>query len=65
MQTRGPLVVRDIDVLQQFRRVRVNISIPTDSEEVWRVFEPKSPRLEDRWRVAAGCARRASRWVCV
>src|SRR5207244_3056301 len=30
VQTRGPLVVRDIDVLRQFRRVRVNLSIPTD-----------------------------------
>src|SRR5436309_15221206 len=34
VQTRGPLVVRDIDVLQQFEAVRVNMSIPTDSEEV-------------------------------
>jgi len=53
VQTRGPLVVRDIDVLQRFRRVRVNLSIPTDSERVWRVFEPKSPPLEERWAAAA------------
>src|SRR5580704_2609496 len=31
VQTRGPLVVRDIDVLSQFRSLRVNFSIPTDS----------------------------------
>jgi DNA repair photolyase len=49
IQTRGPLVVRDVDVLRQFRSVRVNVSIPTDSEEVRKVFEPKAPPLERRW----------------
>lgn len=49
MQTRGPLVVRDIEVLRQFRAVRVNMSIPTDSETVRQVFEPKAPPLEKRW----------------
>ncbi len=53
IQTRGPLVVRDIDVLSQFRAVRVNMSIPTDSEEVRRAFEPKAPPLERRWQAAA------------
>jgi DNA repair photolyase len=53
VQTRGPLVVRDVDLLKQFRRVRVNLSIPTDSEAVWRAFEAKSPRLEQRWAAAA------------
>ncbi len=52
MQTRGPLVVRDIDVLRQFRRIRINVSIPTDSESVWRAFEPKAPPLERRWQAA-------------
>ncbi len=49
VQTRGPLVVRDIDLLKQFDRLRVNVSVPTDSEEVRRRFEPKSPPLERRW----------------
>src|SRR5215207_9081102 len=49
VQTRGPLVVRDIDVLKQFRSVRVNMSVPTDSEEVRQAFEPKAPPLERRW----------------
>jgi DNA repair photolyase len=53
VQTRGPLVTRDIDLLKQFRAVRVNLSIPTDSEEVRRVFEPKAPPLERRWDAAA------------
>jgi DNA repair photolyase len=53
MQTRGPLVVRDLDILQQFKSVRVNLSIPTDSEEVRRAFEPKAPQLEQRWQALA------------
>jgi DNA repair photolyase len=53
IQTRGPLVVRDIDVLSQFRSIRVNMSIPTDSEEVRLAFEPKAPPLEKRWQAIA------------
>jgi DNA repair photolyase len=52
IQTRGPLIVRDLDLLQQFRSVRVNISIPTDSEDVRLAFEPKAPPLEKRWEAA-------------
>src|ERR1700730_4555745 len=53
IQTRGPLVVRDVDLLKQFRAVRVNMSIPTDSEEVRLAFEPKEPALERRWDAVA------------
>lgn len=53
IQTRGPLVVRDLDVLRQFRAVRLNMSIPTDSEAVRQVFEPKAPPLERRWQALA------------
>jgi DNA repair photolyase len=53
VQTRGPLVVRDLDILRQFRAVRVNMSIPTDSETVRQAFEPKAPPVEKRWAAAA------------
>jgi DNA repair photolyase len=53
VQTRGPLVVRDLDVLRQFQAVRVNMSIPTDSEAVRQAFEPKAPPLARRWEAAA------------
>jgi DNA repair photolyase len=49
VQTRGPLVVRDIDLLRQFKSLRVNFSIPTDSEVVRKRFEPKAPPLDERW----------------
>jgi DNA repair photolyase len=53
IQTRGPLVIRDLDVLSRFHSVRVNVSIPTDSEAVRQVFEPKAPPLERRWQALA------------
>jgi DNA repair photolyase len=53
VQTRGPLVTRDLDILQQFSAVRVNLSIPTDSEAVRQTFEPKAPPLERRWQALA------------
>lgn len=53
VQTRGPLVVRDLDVLRQFNKVRVNVSIPTDSEHVRQAFEPKAPPLDLRWQALA------------
>ena len=53
IQTRGPLVVRDIDVLLKFHAVRINVSIPTDSEAVRQAFEPKAPPLEKRWEALA------------
>jgi DNA repair photolyase len=55
VQTRGPLVVRDLDLLGQFHGVRVNLSIPCDSEAVRRIFEPKAPPLERRWEALAAC----------
>jgi DNA repair photolyase len=53
IQTRGPLVVRDLDVIGRFRSIRVNMSIPTDSEKVRTAFEPKAPPLERRWQALA------------
>src|SRR5437764_6976505 len=34
VQTRGPLVVRDLDLLQQLRDVRIHLSVPADSEAI-------------------------------
>ena len=53
IQTRGPLVVHDLDVLARFGSIRVNMLIPTDSEEVRRTFEPAAPPLERRWQALA------------
>lgn len=56
VQTRGPLVVRDIDLLNQLSARRVNVSLPTDDDAVRRLFEPKAPPLEARWLALAELA---------
>jgi DNA repair photolyase len=51
--TRGPLVVRDIDVLREASRraeVSVNVSVPTLDERVWRTTEPGTPPPRQRLR---------------
>jgi DNA repair photolyase len=49
--TRGPMIVRDIDVLVQAARranVSVTFSIPTVAEEVWRKTEPSTAHPRQR-----------------
>lgn len=48
VQTRSPLVTRDIDLLKRFDRVRVNMSITTDSESVRKRFEPACASIDRR-----------------
>ncbi|HLO86149.1 MAG TPA: radical SAM protein [Nostocaceae cyanobacterium] len=48
IQTRSPIITRDIDYLQRFQNLRINMSIPTGSESVRRDFEPRSPSLKAR-----------------
>jgi len=50
IQTRSPTIVRDLDLLQRFQRLRINMSIPTGSESVRRVFEDRSPSIASRFR---------------
>ena len=53
VQTRSPLVARDIDLLRQFEQVCVNVSITTDSEDVRRAFEPRNPPIPERLHAAS------------
>lgn len=46
--TRSPLVVRDLDVLKRFRRVRVGLSVPTLDDGVRRIVEPNAPPVAAR-----------------
>jgi DNA repair photolyase len=51
--TRGPMIVRDVDVLQEAsRRAKVSItfSIPTLDEDVWRKSEPSTAHPRQRLR---------------
>jgi DNA repair photolyase len=51
--TRGPLIVRDIDVLSEASRraeVSINVSIPTLDREIWRRTEPGTAPPHQRLR---------------
>jgi DNA repair photolyase len=53
MITRGPMIVRDIDVLQRASaaaEVTVNISIPTLDAAIWRTTEPGTAHPRQRLR---------------
>ena len=48
IQTRSPLVLRDIDILKRGKDVRAGFSITTASEEIRRIFEPHAPPIPAR-----------------
>lgn len=51
LQTRGPLVLRDIDVLRRLGgRVRVSLTVETDRDDVRRALTPSAPPLAARLR---------------
>lgn len=53
IQTRSPMVVRDIDLFRKFgSSLTVGISLPTDSDVVRRAFEPRAPAIFRRLQAA-------------
>lgn len=48
VQTRSPLVTRDIDLFKKIGKVQVNMTVTTDNEEVRKVFEPYCPSNKAR-----------------
>ena len=56
VQTRSPLVVRDIDLFQHFDHVRVNLSITTDNDDTRKQFEPGCASIDQRLGAAAQLA---------
>ncbi|HEX9639113.1 MAG TPA: radical SAM protein [Acidobacteriota bacterium] len=58
LQTRAPLVERDLGLLRRIPRALVSLTIETDDESVRRTITPRCPPLEARWS-AAHALRRA------
>jgi DNA repair photolyase len=48
IQTKSPLVKRDLRLLNKFGDVEVGLTITTADENVRKVFEPNSPSIEER-----------------
>lgn len=48
IQTRGPLILRDADLLRQLPGVRVSFSVTTDREDIRRLYEPHCAPIPER-----------------
>ena len=48
IQTRSPLVLRDIDIIREAADIEVGLSITTADDEIRRLFEPHAPPIPDR-----------------
>ena len=50
IQTRSPLVLRDIDILRGTKSLEVGLTITTANDEIRKIFEPKAPSIMERLR---------------
>ena len=48
IQTKSPLVLRDIDVLRKAGEIEVGLTITTADDNIRRLFEPNAPPIEAR-----------------
>lgn len=48
LQTRGTLILRDLDLLRKIRNLRVSFSITTDREDARKLYEPHCASFEER-----------------
>ena len=48
IQTKSTLILRDLDVLQEFEHVEAGFTITTDDEAVAKQFEPGAPPIKQR-----------------
>jgi DNA repair photolyase len=48
IQTKSPLVLRDMELLRKFNGLEVTFSVATADESIRRFFEPNSPALSER-----------------
>lgn len=50
IQTRSPLVLRDVDLLKEAHALEVGLSITTANDDIRKIFEPKAPSIMERLR---------------
>ncbi len=48
IQTRSPLVLRDLDIIRKSERIEVGFSITTADDDVRKIFEAEAPSISDR-----------------
>ena len=50
VQTRSPLVLRDIDILKTGKEFEVGLSVTTADDDIRKLFEPNAPPIQERIR---------------
>ncbi len=48
IQTKSPLVLRDMESLRKFKEIQVGLTITTADENIREIFEPNSPTIKHR-----------------
>ncbi len=48
VQTKSPLVLRDIEVLKKSEKIEVGFTVTTADAKIQQIFEPKAPPIEER-----------------
>jgi DNA repair photolyase len=48
VQTRSPLVLRDIDILKSGKNFEIGFSVPTADDAIRKLFEPLAPAIQAR-----------------
>jgi DNA repair photolyase len=48
VQTKSPLLLRDIELFKKFSDLEVTMSIATADEDIRQIFEPKAPSIRER-----------------
>ncbi len=50
VQTKSPLVLRDIDLFRRVANIEVGLSVTTADDDIRELFEPNAPSIEERIR---------------
>jgi DNA repair photolyase len=48
IQTRSPLILRDVDILKEAKNVEVGFSLTTADDSIRKLFEPDAPPIQER-----------------
>jgi len=48
VQTKSPLVLRDIDLLKRSAKIEVGLSVTSADDEIRKLFEPGAPSIKER-----------------
>ncbi len=48
IQTKSDLILRDLDIFEEFKKIEVGFTITTDDERVAKIFEPRAPSVKAR-----------------